>query len=170
VPTLELAVQSTGPVLPVVPPKGQVFVVPRPQFRCLIRLPQFLMPQDAIIDCGAPLTCIPKALWDRFLEGRDFEWLPFIYGTQPPTGRIGRWVFGFQMARFRVPLALMDYRTQIDRFEVIAQFADSDPPSDPRKKAPPPVIIGLWGGLLEGGTLSIARSPTGQVTGELTFP
>lgn len=169
-PNLQLAVQTTGPALPVVLPPGRIVDVPRIQFRCLVRLPHFLMPQDGIIDSGAPLTCFPKAIWDRFVEGTDFEWLPFAPGTRPPPGRVGKWLFTFRMARFLVPLGLMDYQTQVDRSEVIAQFADNDPPSDPRKKAPPPVIIGLWGGLLEGGTLSIGRSLTGQVTGELTFP
>jgi hypothetical protein len=170
VPTIRLASYSLGPVLPVIPPAGSAIDVPRVRFRCLVRIPQFLMPLDAIIDTGSPLTCFPRSIWDRFLEGIDFEWLPFATGVHPPPGQTVDWQFTFRMARFLVPLALMDYSTETDRAGVIAQFADNDPPGQ-RGRALPWFIIGLWGGVLEGGRLAIGRDPVGgQVTGGLDFP
>jgi hypothetical protein len=54
---------------------------------------------------------------------------------------------------------------------VIAQFADGKPPARPGVKAVPPIYVGVWGGLLEGGQPRIDRNPaTDGVTGELAFP
>ena len=113
--------------LPVSLPSGGTLQVPRVQFRCLVYLPQAVVPQDGVIDPGAPLTCFPLSIWSRFREGTDFEWLPFEPGFQPPGGEMVRWHFTFRMARFLVPITLLDYSTLIDRSDVIAQFADSDP-------------------------------------------
>jgi hypothetical protein len=144
--------------------------MPTVQFRCLVRLPNFLLPQDGIIDTGAPHIIFPRALWTRFRQGIDFEWLPLAPGLNTPSGRVGRWQFTFQMARFFGTLAVMDYTTEIERPEVIAAFADTDPPAAPTRQAPPPIVIGLWGGLLEGGRIGIGRMPNGQVSGEIEFP
>jgi hypothetical protein len=128
------------------------------------------MPRDGVIDTGAPFTCFPRSLWIRFREGTDFEWLPFETGFQPPRGQLPGWQFTFRMARFLVPLTLMDYSTELDRAGVIAQFADSDPQTR-RGQSLPWFVIGLWGGLLEGGRIAIGRDPaSGLVTGELEFP
>ena len=66
-------------------------------------------------------------------------------------------------------MSLLDYTTSFDRPDVIAQFADNDPPR--RGNAPPSFIVGLWGGVLEGGRIVIDRDPlSGHVTGSLEFP
>lgn len=167
-PTIRLAVSFVGPMMPVTLPVGGRLDVPRARFHCLVQVPQALMPFDAVIDTGAPLSCFPNAVWRQFVEGVDYEWLPFAGGT-PPSGRVVGWLFNFRMARFLRPLAMMDYTTALDRPNVIAQFADSDPPR--RANAPPVLIIGLWGGILEGGRIVIDRDPrSGHVTGSLEFP
>jgi hypothetical protein len=143
--------------------------VPRPRFRCLVRVPGFLTPLDAIIDTGAPLICLPRTVWTRFVEGVDYEWLPFDGVGAPPTARVAGWQFTFQMARFLQPLTMLDYTTSFDRPDVIAQFADSDPPR--RGNAPPSFIVGLWGGVLEGGRIVVGRDPvSGHVSGSLELP
>lgn len=49
-PTIPLAVARQGPDLAVDDLNGGVLDVPRPQFRCLLDVPQFLLPVDAIVD------------------------------------------------------------------------------------------------------------------------
>jgi hypothetical protein len=110
-------------------------------------------------------------LWTRLRPGIDFEWLPFAAGFHPPIGRTAGWQFSFEMARFLVPLGLMDYSTRVDRPDVIAQFAANDPPAPPGRKSLPPILLGLWGGALEGGRILVDRDPaTGSVRGALEFP
>jgi hypothetical protein len=64
----------------------------------------------------------------------------------------------------------MDYATEVQMANVIAAFADTDPPAPRTRLTPPPIIIGLWGGLLEGGRIALDRTVTGQVSGELLLP
>jgi hypothetical protein len=81
------------------------------------------------------------------------------------------WQYTFQLVRFLAPVVLMDYVTTVHRPDVIAAFAAGNPRVRPGQQSLPPVYIGLWGGLLEGGRLAIGRDPVGgQVTGELEFP
>lgn len=170
-PTLQLDAGNWGHTFPVLTPQGGTLTVWRPQFRCLLGVPNRMAPLDAIIDTGASLTCFPESLWNVFREGTDFEWLPYPPGATPPTGQLLRWRYTFRMARFIVPLTLMDFTTSIDRPDVIAAFATGDPPLTRSSKAPPLVIVGLWGWLLEGSRLAIGRDPAGgQVAGELEFP
>ncbi len=169
VPTVRLSVQHLRPAMMLTPPVGATIDVPSVQFRCLVRLPNFILPQDAIVDTGAPHIIFPLALWTRFREGIDFEWLPFSPGVQSPVAQLTRWQFSFQMARFLAPLALMDYTTEIELPDVIAAFAHTDPPAPLTRRAPPPIIIGLWGGVLEGGRIAVERTPAGRVSGELAF-
>jgi hypothetical protein len=155
--------------MPVSPAAGGTLHVPRQQLRCLVRLPRFLPPQDGVIDTGAPLTCFPKEVWERFAEGRDYEWLPFEAGFVPPLGQMVGWRYSFRVARFLVPLALTDLSVEVERPDVIAAFADGDPP-DRRGQAVPLFVVGPWGGLLEGGAIHVARdAATGRVRGELAF-
>lgn len=168
VPTIGLSSISQG-ALPLSLPTGGTLRVPRARFHCLARLPRFVMPRDGIIDTGAPLSCFPFSIWDRFQEGTDFEWLPFEPGFQSPISVMAGWRYTFRMARFLVPLTLMDYSTAIDRSGVIAQFADGDPPTR-RGQSLPLFFIGLWGGLLEGGRIAIGRTAGGPLVGEVEFP
>lgn len=169
-PTLRLSTHSTGPVLSVTSLALGRVDVHRPQFRCLLRLPNTLLPRDAVIDTGSPLVCFPEDIWKPFRHGVDFEWLPFDPGVTPPFGQVVGWAFPFRLARFLTPITLMDYSTEVDRPDVIAQFATGNPRPRPNAKGLPPVIIGLWGGLLEGGRVAVGQGVNGQVTGELEFP
>lgn len=164
-PTIQLSVDLLRS-LPVLIPAGGTRILPLVRLRCVLRLPNGLSALDAIIDTGAPLTYFPRAIWTRFREGIDFEWLPFAPGVVPPVNHIAGWRFTFRFARFLVPLALMDYTTAVDRLDVIAAFASSDPPLSPSQKNPPPVVIGLSGGLLEDGAIHVTRDPvTGRIGG-----
>src|SRR4051794_40229831 len=96
-------------------PRGAPVPVYRPQFRCLVGLPSTLLPQDGVIDTGAPFTSFPEDMWKRFRVGIDFEWLSFPAGIPTPTGTMANWRYAFQFARFLVPLTLLDYTTAIDR-------------------------------------------------------
>lgn len=154
--------------LPVLNPTGGILAVRRAQLRCWMRLPNVSRLVDGIVDTGSPLTIVPEALWCRLREGIDFEWLPYAGGFQPPSGLLAGWRFSFQIARFLVPLTLIDYTTQIDRPGVVAQFTIGNPPVTP---GPPYIILGLWGGVLEGGRVAIDRDPaTGSVAGAVEFP
>lgn len=65
----------------------------------------------------------------------------------------------------------MDYSTEVERPNVVAAFAAGNPPAHRTRKALPPVIVGLWGGLLEGSRIAVGRDPTsGHLTGSLEFP
>jgi hypothetical protein len=168
VPTLRLSVTNQG-MLPLALPAGGTLQVPRIRFHCLARLPQFTMPRDGIIDTGAPLSCFPFSLWGRFHLGTDYEWLPFEPGFTPPVGQMVGWRYTFRMARFLVPIGLMDLTTEATRSEVIAQFADNDPPARAGRSLPQ-FVIGLWGGLLEGGKVAVVRTPAGHFEGNLELP
>jgi hypothetical protein len=168
VPTIRLSVGTHGADIPVQQPGGGIIDIPRSQFRCLIELPGHLLPQDAIIDTGAPLIIFPELIWSRFQVGADYDFLPFV-GTNPPTARVGNWQFTYQIARFRVPLAVMDagLTTRVPRPGVIAQFATGNPTG----LRSLPVVVGLWGGILEGGRIGIDRNAqTNRARGELTYP
>ncbi len=167
-PIIQLTAGNWRSPLIVCDPVGNRVPILRPQFRCFVRLPGTVLPQDGIIDTGAPLTCVPKLHWDGLREGTDFEWLSAPPGTPPFTGAMANWSYTFRLARFLAPVVLMDYGMSVDRTEVIAAFAAGNPPVLGR--ALPPIIIGLWGGLLEGGKIAIERTATGQLTGELAFP
>ena len=169
VPTIRLATFATGPALQLTGPGGPP-AVPRVQLRALLRVPEAVFPRDAVIDTGAPFTCFPQVPWTGFRQGIDSEWCPFDPAVPPPAARIAEWAFGFRIARFLVPLTLIDYSTEVDRPDVVAAFADGNPPAYRNRSALPPVV-GLWGGLLEGCTIAVGRDPVGgHVTGALAFP
>ncbi len=169
-PTVRLATLATGPALQLTGSAGPT-AVSRVQLRALLRVPGVVFPRDAIIDTGAPFTCFPQQIWSPFQEGTDFEWCPFDPAIPAPSARVTDWTFGFRVARFLGPLALLDYSTEVERPGVVAAFAAGDPPGYGSRKALPPVIVGLWGGLLEGGRVAVDRDPVGgYVTGALEFP
>ena len=143
-PTLQLYDEHIGPDIAVHDPAGGALNIPLTRFRCLLEVPGFRLPRDAIIDTGAPLIVFPKKVWSRFQPGVDFDFLPFV-GANPSPARVAGWQFNYQFARFRVPLTLLDtgLTTRVPRPNVIAQFADSDPSG---WQSIPPVVIGLWGG------------------------
>ncbi|MBA4065174.1 MAG: hypothetical protein C0501_15955 [Isosphaera sp.] len=166
-PVIRLAVRYLTDLAPH-DPSGNPVPVPRPQLRCLVKLPGALLPQDGVIDTGAPLTTVPEDLWRPLQAGTDYEWLIFPPGTPTPVGVMAHWRYTFRLARFLAPVTLIDYATAVDRPGVVAAFADSNPPAAGRGL--PPVVVGLWGGLLEGGAVAVDRTPGGRVAGELRFP
>jgi hypothetical protein len=155
--------------MPVTDPSGRRLLIPRLQFRCLVRLPNTLFPRDGIIDTGSPLTWFPEDVWTRFRPGSDFEELPFEAGYVPPRAQTAGWTFAFRMARLLQPLVLFDLttRTEFARDGVIVQFAAGNPPGFGRLSL---VVLGLWGGVLEGTNLRVATDPaTGHATGALEW-
>jgi hypothetical protein len=169
-PTLQLRVNNWNSPIPVVDPGGAVIPIELPRLICSVGLPGLLIPRNGIIDVGSPLTIVPQDIWTGLREGTDFEWLPFAPGTVPPPATILGRTFTYRIARFLGPVDLMDPATLIARPNVIAQFASGNPASKPTQVAPL-IVIGLSGGVLEGGRLHIDRDPTtGRLTGELAFP
>ena len=167
-PTIPLRDYHLGPDLRVSDSAGGTLGIPRTRLQCLLEVPGFAIPRDAVIDTGAPLIIFPERVWGQFQEGTDYELLPFV--VAPPRARVLAWQFDYHVARLLVPLALLDVRltTRVERVGVVAQFAIGDPPG---WRSTPPVVVGLWGGLLEGGRIGIGRDPqTGRATGELAFP
>ena len=156
--------------MPVEEPGGQRLLVPRLQFRCLVRLPNTFLPRDGIIDTGSPFSWFPEAVWSHFQPGIDFEWLPFEMGYTSPRAHTVGWAFTFRMARMLQPVILFDTQTQLNRDRVIIQFADGNPPSLASSKRPPSLVFGLWGGVLEGTSLHMTKDiATGHIHGTLEW-
>ena len=65
------------------------------------------------------------------------------------------------MACILQPLVLFNLHTSTEliRPSAIVQFADGNPPASPGSKSPPRVILGLWGGILEGTSLRTSTDP-----------
>jgi hypothetical protein len=126
------------------------------------------MPRDGIIDTGSPFTWLPEAIWSRFQPGVDYEDLPFEAGYAVPRGQTAGWNFTFRMVRMLQPITLFDIHTELIRDRVIVQLADGNPPLPPGSNKPAVVVIGLWGGLLEGTSLRVSADPhSGQLAGTL---
>ncbi len=170
-PIIRLSTVETGTAMPVVEPTGRR-LIPRLQLRCLVRLPNSPLPKDGIIDTGSPFTWFPEAIWSRFQPGIDFEELPFEPGYTPPRGQTAGWRFTFRMARLLRPLVLLELHApvELERHGVIVQFADGNPPISLGSKQPPRVVLGLWGGVLEGTSLRMsADATTGHTRGDLEW-
>jgi hypothetical protein len=159
-PEIHLSTFGTRATMPVRDPTGTPLLLPRIQLRCLVRLPNLTMPRDGIIDTGSPFTWFPEAIWRHFQPGVDYEELPFEPGYTAPRGQTAGWNFTFRMARMLQPIGLHDLSTELERHGVIAQFANGNPPIPPGSQRPAVVVIGLWGGLLEGTSLRIATDAT----------
>ena len=168
-PRLRLPAGARLAPIPVEQPAGGQLLLPRLQFRCLVRLPGVIFPYDGVIDTGSPFSWFPHEVWSRFGPGTDFEWLPFSPGYLPPLARTAGWTFRFRIARMLVPVTLLDASTEVHRDRVIVQLADGNP-SRPTANAPAVVVLGLWGGILEGTRLHIDADPaTGGLSGTLEF-
>ena len=166
-PQISLQTYQLGADLPAEEPSGRPLLVPRLQFRCWVRLPNMTMPRDGLVDTGSPLSWFPEDIWKSFRPGIDFEWLPFEAGYVPPRAHTAGWTFTFRMARMLQPIALLDTATELERPGVIVQFADGNPPSSKRL---PLLVLGLWGGVLEGTNLRLTRdAATGHTLGTLDW-
>jgi hypothetical protein len=135
-----------------------------------VRVPGLLFPRDGIIDPGSPFTWVPQEIWRHLQPGVDFEELPFEAGYTPPRGQTAGWNFTFRFARLLQPLTLYDPSIELERHGVIVQLANGNPPVPPGSQRPAVVVIGLWGGLLEGTSLRFGADPTsGQLAGTLEW-
>jgi hypothetical protein len=151
-------------------PNGNRLHLPRIQFRAWLRLPGIMFPRDAIIDTGSPFTWFPEDVWQSLRVSVDYEWLAFPTGCTPPRGLSVGWNFTFRFARFLQPIGLHDFQTELTRDGAIVQFANGNPPIPPGSRRPAFVVVGLWGGVLEGTALRIsADAATGQAVGALEW-
>ncbi len=108
---------------------------------------------SATLDTGAPVTVIPKRVWQDFASeiGR-----LRIVGSQPAVGRVGGRHFSYFLGRVWVGVIDM-FDRRLPAVPVPAQFREDDIPlGEPQ----PPILLGLWGGILEGRHLT--RWPTAE--------
>jgi hypothetical protein len=171
-PSLRLSTYQPPSPLRVDEPTGTPLTIPLPHFRCLARITGALLPRDAILDTGSPLSWIPEEIWSRLSEGTDYEVLPWSSGFVPPPGRTAGWNFTYRIARLLQPLALFNLtsNTELVRDQVIVQLTDGNPPIPSGSQKPAIVIIGLWGGILENTNLRISTDPaSGHVIGSLEW-
>jgi hypothetical protein len=107
----------------------------------------------AILDTGAPLTVIPKRVWQDFPS--EIARLQVV-GRPPPVARVGGRQFPYFFGR--VWMSAFDlFGHRLPAVPVLAQFREDDiPPEEPQ----PPILLGLWGGILEGR--SLRRWPTAE--------
>jgi len=104
-------------------------------------------PRTAMLDTGAPLTVFPKHHWQG--SARQIDRLPLV-GGGTPTGRAGGRRFSYFLGRVWVGAA-DPFGRRLPSVPVLAQFREDDPaPGEPL----PPILLGLWGGILEGRTLT----------------
>jgi len=108
-------------------------------------------PRRAILDTGAPLTVFPKHRWQSFAD--EIVRLPLV-GDQNPIGRAGGRQFSYFLGRVWVG-AVDPFERRLPAVPVLAQFREDDIPAG---EPLPPILLGLWGGILEGRTLT--RWPT----------
>jgi hypothetical protein len=165
-PTLPLTVFQTAAPLRVDEPTGTPLAVPLSQLRCLAQLPGVFLPRDAIIDTGSPLSWMPERVWNRMSEGTDYEVLPWSKGFVPPPGRTAGWNFTYRIARLLRPLTLfvLNANTTLVRDQVVVQLADGNPPAFARSNNPLHMVVGLWGGVLEGTALRVGTAAAGGHT------
>ena len=169
-PRIRLASHAPHLPMPVEEPTGTRLLVPRLQLLCWVRLPNLLMPLDGILDTGSPFSWFPEAVWSRLRPGVDFEELQFEAGYAPPRALAAGWSFTFRIARMLQPVVLMDTSTELERNGAIVQFADGNPPVPTGSKKPPRVVLGMWGGALEGLNLRMATDTvTGHTLGALEW-
>jgi hypothetical protein len=169
-PRMRLTALGVAAGLPVREPNGAALLLPRVQLRCLLRLPNVLVPRDGIIDTGSPFSWFPEALWSQFRRGTDYEELPFEAGIAVPRGRTAGWNFTFRFVRFLQPIGLHDGSIELVRSNLIAQFADGNPPAFATTNAPAVAVIGLWGGALEGTSVRVETdASTGRLAGAIEW-
>lgn len=96
--------------------------------------------------------------------------MPWASGFVPPPARTAGWSFAFRLARLLAPVRLFNTRgpAELARTGVIVQLAFGNPPA--RGNSPPRIVIGLWGGLLEGTAIRITADPaSGRLAGALEW-
>ncbi len=109
--------------------------------------------RKAILDTGAPLSVFPKHQWQRFAS--EIVRLPFV-GERTPVGRVGGREFSYFLGRVWVSCT-DPFERHLPAVPVLAQFREDDIPAG---EPLPPILLGLYGGILEGRTLP--RRPTAE--------
>ena len=148
-----------APVIRFIDEQGQERVVPLLQLHAGIRIGKQRVPSagkprrilNAILDTGAPLTIFPKPYWQEFAS--QIVRLPLV-GNQPTIGRVGGRTFTYFLGRVWVS-AFDTFGRELPPVPVVAQFREDDIP--PGQQVPQ-ILLGLWGGILEGRHLT--RWPT----------
>jgi hypothetical protein len=101
----------------------------------------------AILDTGAPITTFPKRSWQLFASEISRVQLA---EDRALTGAIGGRRFGYFLGRVWVG-AVDLWGRRLPAVPVLAQFREDDIPEE---EPQPPILLGLWGGLLEGRSLT----------------
>jgi hypothetical protein len=113
------------------------------------RRPQF----PAILDTGAPVTVIPKRVWQRFEPSITRL---RVADERPLTGSAGGRRFTYFLGRVSMGVADL-FGRRLRAVPVLAQFREDDIPEGEPRAA---VLLGVAGGILEGRTLT--RWPTAE--------
>jgi hypothetical protein len=105
----------------------------------------------AVLDTGAPISIFPKNAWQMVLpEISRVRLVEERVLTGAAAGRRYSYFLG------RVLLGAIDlWERRLRAVSVLAQFREDD---TPKGEPSPPILLGLWGGILEGRTLT--RWPT----------
>lgn len=108
---------------------------------------------DAVVDTGAPLSSFPRNIWSIFEQ--QIEWLELHdAGTSPvgPFVSIAGHRYPFRLGRIVVTVADFEGR-RLTPAPILALFLD-----EPPGVRPPPVLLGLSRGILEGRRMWLGPS------------
>lgn len=164
--TVRLGVSAPTGDYRIAPTTRGVGRIPLRQLSCALRVPPIPGAKRAIIDTGAPLSLFPHHTWAnefRWREGRDFDVLP-VAGDPPLTGRVLSHRYAFRLARLRVPITLAGRdlagpRLQVD--SLVTQLAEPGGPAF--------ILLGLWGGVLDGRRLLFDAAADGGITAAVAW-
>jgi hypothetical protein len=148
------------------PPQPGLARVPLRRLTCYLRVPLVPGAQRAVIDTGAALSYFPHQVWAndfRWREGRDFDTLP-VAGNPPLVGQTLGFRYSFRLVRLRVPVTLAGRDLTAPRLQVDSLVTQLAEPG-----GPPVVLLGLWGGVLDGRRLAFATAPDGVPSAALDW-
>jgi hypothetical protein len=151
---------------PLATPLPDLRRIPLRRLTCFLRVPPISGAKRAIIDTGAPLSLFPHQVWAGdfgWREGRDFDVLP-VAGNPPLIGQALSYRYAFRLARLRVTITLAGRglsgpRLQVD--SLVTQLAEPG--------GPPFILLGLWGGVLDGRRLAFGTAPDGDPSAALDW-
>jgi hypothetical protein len=152
--------------LPLNPSAWPLRRVPLRRLSCTLRVPPIPGAQRAFIDTGAALSQFPHHVWANqfnWRAGRDYDELT-VTGNPPLRGQTLGFNYAFRLVRLRVPVFLggrdlAGPRLQVD--SLVTQLAEPG--------GPPFVLLGLWGGVLDGRRLGFGAASDGDPTAALEF-
>ncbi len=114
--------------------------------------------KEAIVDTGAPISIFPRSVWLGFAN--EIEKLSLLgLGSESPVIALGGSRFPFRLGR--IVITVYDGESRyLSATPILALFVD-----EPLGSRPPPVLLGLWRGVLEGRRLVMGPAlgdPAGQ--------